>query len=105
MSGSGPNSTELAEATRPCMSAVPPIANVKFYASVTQSDMVLCLQPQQPLGIAVADLGTHQLTERRRFDEGCGGLRVFIGIVDGEHHAVLAERRDGVGERPRGADA
>jgi hypothetical protein len=59
------------------------------------------LQPQEPVGIAVADLGTR----RRGFDESCGGLPVFIGIVDGEHHAVLAERHDGFGERPRGANA
>jgi hypothetical protein len=37
------------------------------------------------------------------FDEGRSGLRFLIGIVDREHHTVLVECRDGLGEEPRRA--
>src|ERR1700730_5995360 len=63
------------------------------------------LQTHELHGIAIALLGTHHLADRRGFDEGCGGLRVLIWIVDGEHHVVFVERRGGLSESARVADA
>lgn len=48
-----------------------------------------CLQAQQPFSITVADLRARFLADWRGLDKIRGNLRVLIGIVDREHHAVF----------------
>ena len=44
----------------------------------------------------MADLGQHLLAHGRRLDERRGQLRIFVRVVDREHHIVGSQRRNSI---------
>src|SRR5262245_10708391 len=107
MSAVPPNSdrkADIAGCPRSARNRHPSVARRPTLPSVLRNTETSPLQAKDSLGVAVADLGAHNLADRRGFDEGRCGLHVLVRIVDGEHDAVLAQRCDGIRQRRRVAD-